>query len=148
MSTPKPEFCPDTKGTWGRLHFLFAHIVCSSSTHATINSFTDLRIKIWFCILIKLGVSNMRQITLVSGDKMTAIAGCDVSAGVVSKTWCGPRGVQQPDGPGDHYASHRLLSTVAPWRQSRSLGSPCGVGCQSPSLALAWSLPDSHFSPL
>ena len=79
---------------------------------------------------------------------MTAIAGCDVSAGVVSKTWCGPRGVQQPDGPGDHYASHRLLSTVAPWRQSRSLGSPCGVGCQSPSLALAWSLPDSHFSPL
>ena len=39
----------------------------------------------------------MRQITLVSGDKMTAIAGCDVSAGVVSKT-SGPRGVEQPDG--------------------------------------------------
>ena len=71
---------------------------------------------------------------------MTAVAGCDVSAGVVSKT-SGPQGVEHPDGPGDHYASHRLLSTVAPWRQSRSRGSPCGVGCQSPSLAFL-SLPD------
>ena len=78
---------------------------------------------------------------------MTAIAGCDVSAGVVSKT-SGPRGVEHPDGPGDHYASHRLLSTVAPWRQSRSLGSPCGVGCQSPSLALALSLSDLQLYPL
>ena len=119
MSTSQAGILSDSgyEGHLGKITFLFAHIVCSSSTHATINSFTDLRIKIWFCILIKLGVSNMRQITLVSGDKMTAIAGCDVSAGVVSKTWCGPRGVQSPT------ALAIIMHHIAccrPWRHGAS----------------------------
>ena len=107
--------------------------------------FTKLRIKIlsdWSSTRM----TKSRQTKLVSGDKMT-VAGCDVSATgvvVVSKTSGGPRG--SPDGPGDHYASHPILSTVAPWRQSRSRSSPCGAGCQSPSLALL-SLPDLQFSP-
>ena len=38
MSTSQAGILSGYEGHWGRLHFLFAHIICSSSPHATITA--------------------------------------------------------------------------------------------------------------